>query len=122
MPATSSNGSPPTPSTVLSHCSAGVAEPRRPAVQRRTYGAAASMARATWNITGSPNAGASTWTPIGNAPSAPNGTEIAHCPDRFTGTVHTSQRYIAHGSAVFAPISNATVGDVGESNTSKSSY
>ena len=43
----------------------------------------------------------------------PNGTLIAACPARFVGIVHTSERYIASGSAVFAPSSNATVGDVG---------
>ena len=31
----------------------------------------------------------------------------------FGGIVSTSQRYMASGSAVFAPSSNATVGDVG---------
>ena len=44
------------------------------------------------------------------------------CPVRFTGTVHTSHRYIASGSAVLAPSSNATVGDVGDSSTSNCSY
>ncbi len=36
--------------------------------------------------------------------------------------VHTSDRYIASGSAVLAPSSNATVGDVGDSSTSNCSY
>ena len=39
----------------------------------------------------------------------------------FGGIVSTSARYIATGSAVFAPSSNATVGDVGLSSTSKRS-
>ncbi len=36
--------------------------------------------------------------------------------------MQTSLRYIDNGSAVFAPSSNAVVGAVGESNTSKDSY
>src|SRR5262249_9081380 len=85
-------------------------------------GAASSNARATWNITGSPSAGAITCTPTGNPSLVPNGTEIAQWPVRFTGTVHTSHRYIASGSFAFSPILNATVGDVGDNNTSKLSY
>jgi len=37
------------------------------------------------------------------------------------GIVSRSLRYIASGFAVFAPSSNATVGDVGETRTSKRS-
>ena len=43
-------------------------------------------------------------------------------PARFVGIVHTSLRYIASGSAVLAPSSNATVGVVGASSTSNCSY
>src|SRR5262249_22479740 len=61
----------------------------------------------TWaarNMTASPSAGASTCTPIGS-PSAPvpNGTLIAGWPARGDGIVHTSERYMASGSSVFAP-------------------
>ena len=34
-------------------------------------------------------------------------------PARLTGTVRTSDAYIAHGSSTRSPIRNATVGDVG---------
>ena len=34
-------------------------------------------------------------------------------PARFTGTVSTSEAYIAHGSSTRSPMRNATVGDVG---------
>src|SRR5207244_9538668 len=80
-------------------------------------GAACSIARATRNITTSPCAGASTCTPIGSAgvpegassgTAAPYGTDIAACPARFVGIVHTSLRYIVSGSAVLVPSSNAT--------------
>ena len=36
--------------------------------------------------------------------------------------VHTSDRYMASGSADLAPSSNATVGDVGDSSASYCSY
>ena len=52
----------------------------------------------------------------------PNGTLIAGSPDRFDGIVYVSHRYIDIGSAVLSPIGNATVGDVGVSNTSTCSY
>src|SRR5438094_724359 len=82
-----------------------------------------SRTRATRNITDSPSAGASTCTPIGRPPSpAPYGTLMAACPARLVGIVHTSDRYMASGSAALAPSSNATVGDVGESSASYCSY
>ena len=37
------------------------------------------------------------------------------------GIVSRSQRYIASGSAALSPIGNATVGEVGETSTSKRS-
>ena len=43
----------------------------------------------------------------------PQGTEIAGSPARLAGTVRTSLRYMASGSAL-APSSKAVVGDVGE--------
>src|SRR5262249_40812826 len=50
--------------------------------------AAASSAAATRNITGSPRAGASTWTPTGRrAAPDPKGTLIAGWPERFDGMV-----------------------------------
>ena len=79
--------------------------------------------RATRNITASPSAGASTCTPTGRPASpVPYGTLIAAWPARLVGIVHTSERYIASGSADFAPSSNATVGDVGDSSASYCSY
>ena len=42
-------------------------------------------------------------------------------PAMFGGIASTSARYIESGSAVFAPSSNATVGEVGDTSTSKRS-
>ena len=42
-------------------------------------------------------------------------------PAMYDGIVSTSERYIASGSAAFSPSLNATVGDVGETITSKCS-
>ena len=42
-------------------------------------------------------------------------------PARLTGTVSTSDAYIAHGSSTRSPIRNATVGDVGIAIRSQSS-
>ena len=86
------------------------------------YGAASSIARATRNITGSPQRGrehlhADRQPGIARrrtAPTWPGGRP--GCSGSCTRRV----RYIASGSAVFAPSSNATVGDVGASNTSNS--
>ena len=43
---------------------------------------------------------------------------MAATPARFTGIVATSLKYMATGSLLFAPIGKATVGVVGETNTS----
>src|ERR1700729_3442591 len=94
--------------------------PRPAHVWPRPAGASVSSTRATWNMMGSPRAGARTWTPIGRPSSpVPNGTLTAGWPARLEGIVHTSLRYIVSGSEVLAPSGNAVVGDVGESNTSK---
>ena len=69
------------------------------------HGAAPRSRGAARNMTGSPSAGASTCTPIGNpSPSAPNGTLAAGVAGQVRRIVHTSDRYIDSGSAVFAPI------------------
>src|SRR5579859_1894620 len=82
-------------------------------------GATASTAAATWNITVSPSAGARTCTPTGRPSSpVPNGTLMAGWPARLDAMVQTSDRYMARGSAVFAPSRNAVVGAVGPSSTS----
>ena len=48
------------------------------------------------------------------------GIEIPGRPARFTGTVRTSDAYIAQGSSTRSPIRNATVGEVGDTTRSTS--
>src|SRR5262245_37083153 len=65
------------------------------------------------------------WRPISCSPTGrpalnPQGMLIPGSPAMFDGNVRQSARYIASGSA-FAPNSNATVGDVGETSRSKRS-
>ena len=80
---------------------------------------AASSTAATRYMSGSPSAGASTWTPTGRPPSpVPNGTLMAGWPASGDGMVYTSHRYMASGSSVLAPRVKATVGAVGVSSTS----
>ena len=43
---------------------------------------------------------------------APKGTEMAGCPERFEGMVHTSFMYMAMGSSTLDPRSKAVVGAV----------
>ncbi len=62
------------------------------------------------------------WNPTGSPPSStPTGMEIAGCPLRLEGMVHTSLMYIASGSWVLAPSAKAVVGLVGDTSTSTSS-
>jgi hypothetical protein len=65
------------------------------------------------------NAGPAIWKPIGRPSDSPFGMEMAGIPASDIGTVHTSFMYIASGSAVFAPSSNATPGVVGVTMKSK---
>src|SRR5690606_39030427 len=82
---------------------------------------APSRAAATLNMVTSSSALAITCTPTGSPSSpVPKGTDMAGCPARFEGIVHTSFRYMASGSAM-APSSKAVVGEVGESRTSQRS-
>ena len=69
---------------------------------------------AAWNISLSAMAGARIWIPTG-IPSSPKpkGTDIAGCPARLEGIVHTSCKYICMGSAVLSPNGKAVVGAVG---------
>ncbi len=48
----------------------------------------------------------------------PAGTDMAGRPARLAGTVKTSLRYMASGSACFSPSANAALGAVGVSSTS----
>jgi hypothetical protein len=84
-----------------------------------------SKAHATRYIRSSRSSGAITWSPTGSAvPAAsgagasPAGTDSAGMPASDAGTVATSLRYIAMGSAVLVPSPNATVGAVGLTSTS----
>ena len=57
-------------------------------LMRPGHDALRSNSAATWNITGSPRAGANTCTPTGRSSAPePNGTLIAGCPARFDGIV-----------------------------------
>jgi hypothetical protein len=67
------------------------------------------------NSLGSENASEVICKPAGNPfESFPIGTEMAGIPANEDCTVNISDKYIAIGSLVFPPISNAVVGVVGE--------
>ena len=68
------------------------------------------------------NAGPAIWKPTGSPSESPFGIEIAGMPASDIGTVQKSLRYIASGSAVLAPSSNATPGAVGVTMKSKPSH
>src|SRR4029078_405353 len=82
---------------------------------RSRHGAAAvspSYARASWKSLSSDHAGAMRRRPTGIPPDRPHGIEIPGRPAMLTGSVQASDRYIATGSAIFAPNRKATDGDV----------
>ncbi len=54
-------------------------------------------------------------------PTSPHGIESPGRPATHDGIVSRSEAYIASGSATRSPIRNATVGEVGETSTSKRS-
>src|SRR5436190_7930747 len=58
-------------------------------------------------------------SPTGSPSESPQGIDRPGSPARFDGIVRRSAAYIASGLAVRAPSSNATVGDVGLTSTSK---
>src|ERR1700760_2516014 len=74
---------------------------------------APSRAWAASSIRFSLNAGPASWNPTGSPSLSPDGIEIAGIPASGIGTVQKSLRYIASGSAVLAPSSNAVQGLVG---------
>ncbi len=59
------------------------------------------------------------WSPTGSPSDSPHGIETPGRPAMFTGRVQASLRYIATGSAIFAPKRNATSGLVGATIASK---
>ena len=67
------------------------------------------------------NAGPASWKPTGSPSLSPLGIEMPGMPASDIGTVQTSLRYIASGSAVLAPSAKATVGAVGVTTKSKRS-
>ena len=69
----------------------------------------------------SANCGPITWRPTGSPSDSPHGTFSPGSPAMHEGIVSKSLAYIASGSCVFAPSSKATVGEVGETRTSKRS-
>jgi hypothetical protein len=79
-----------------------------------------SSACPTWKSVFSENCGPISWNPTGRPSESPHGIDKPGRPAMFDGIVSTSERYIASGFAVFAPSSKATVGEVGETRTSKS--
>src|SRR5471032_371752 len=105
--------------------------PARSARLRRVYAAhrkrsgtksnssARSSACPTLKSVFSPNCGPTSWRPTGSPAERPHGIERPGNPAMHDGIVSRSFRYIASGSAVFAPSSNATVGLVGETIRSK---
>ena len=69
------------------------------------------MAKDKFNIVCSSNAFPISCNPNGKLfLSYPAGTEIAGKPDKFTGTVKISFKYIETGSSDFSPILNAEPG------------
>ena len=82
---------------------------------------ACSSAWAASRIRFSLNAGPAIWKPTGRPSARPFGIETAGMPASDIGTVQTSFRYIASGSAVLAPSSNATPGAVGVTTKSNRS-
>src|SRR5206468_6241784 len=56
---------------------------------------------------------AMTCSPTGKPSLKPHGNEMPGSPEMFTGSVKMSFRYIESGSFTFAPMGNATVGEVG---------
>src|ERR1019366_1161127 len=80
---------------------------------------ACSSANATSSMRLSLNAGPASWKPTGSPSLHPEGMEIAGMPANGIGTVQKSLRYMASGSSVLAPSSNAVHGLVGV--TTKSS-
>ena len=69
----------------------------------------------------SENCGPISCSPTGSPSDSPHGTFRPGSPARHDGIVSRSLRYIASGLSVRAPSLNATVGDVGETSTSKRS-
>ena len=69
----------------------------------------------------SENCGPISWRPTGSPSERPHGIERPGRPAMFGGIVSTSERYMASGFSVRAPSGNATVGEVGETSTSKRS-
>src|SRR2546423_13419037 len=69
----------------------------------------------------SENCGPISCRPTGSPSERPHGIESPGIPAMFGGIVSTSARYIASGFSVRSPSLKATVGDVGETRTSKRS-
>src|SRR5207247_6067903 len=69
----------------------------------------------------SENCGPISCRPTGRPSESPHGMDSPGRPAMFDGIVSTSERYIASGFAVRSPRRKATVGDVGETRTSKRS-
>ena len=69
----------------------------------------------------SENCGPISCRPTGSPSERPHGIESPGRPAMFGGIVNTSERYMAIGFSVRAPSGKATVGEVGETSTSKRS-
>src|SRR5438270_3904275 len=69
----------------------------------------------------SENCGPTSWRPTGNPSERPQGMFNPGSPAMHDGIVSRSERYMASGFSVRAPRGKATVGDVGDTSTSKRS-
>src|SRR3954451_1775694 len=102
----------------------GILEPHRHVRRRSGTGSkpiACSSARPTSKRRFSENCGPISCRPTGSPSLRPHGMFSPGSPAMHEGIVRRSDAYIASGFAVFAPSSNATVGEVGDTSTSKRS-
>src|SRR5919205_618669 len=92
--------------------------------RRGGTGSNASARSSAWPIRKSlfsENCGPTSWSPIGRPSERPHGIESPGRPAIHDGIVSRSERYMASGFSVRSPSLNATVGEVGETRTSKRS-
>ena len=93
---------------------------RTPSVTSKPIACSSACAASRMRL--SLNAGPAIWKPVGRPSESPLGIEMAGMPASDIGTVQTSLRYMASGSAVLEPSSKATPGAVGETMKSNRSH
>src|SRR5579872_5313640 len=99
----------------------GILEPHRSRSGTTSKPIACSSAWPTRNSMFSENCGPISCSPTGSPSERPQGTFSPGSPAMHDGIVSKSDAYIASGSAVRPPSSNATLGEVGVTSTSKRS-